>query len=456
MSRRKYTFQQRLEVVMHYFATDEGYRLTSARFNVPRTQVRIWVAAYDAYGEEGLKPRDKGVSIAPDIRVEAVKAVLTGQISQTQAAAKFNVAGSASVGKWMKVFSEHGEEGLRSLRIGKKRALHMIDDPVVLEAALERSKDKRIQDLEQKVRRLELRILYLKKFESLSSIRDKVRIIDELRQHYSFEQLLQIAQIPRSTFYYHLKALRSPGKYDEVKCRIKEIYDENQGRYGYRRIALALRREGGALNHKVVQRLMNVLRLKAAIRVKRYSSWRGEHGRAADNILQRNFKASRPNEKWVTDVTEFAVNGRKLYLSPIIDLFNNEVISYSISERPTMPMIDEMLIKAFARMDPNSKPVLHSDQGWQYRHRWYQYQLRDFGVTQSMSRKGNCLDNACAECFFGTLKSECFYLGKFKDIDELKDAIEDYIRYYNTRRISLKFNGLSPVEYRLKFHPLRI
>ncbi|EJR0239178.1 TPA: IS3 family transposase [Enterobacter hormaechei] len=456
MSRRKYTFQQRLEVVMHYFATDEGYRLTSARFNVPRTQVRIWVAAYDAYGEEGLKPRDKGVSIAPDIRVEAVKAVLTGQISQTQAAAKFNVAGSASVGKWMKVFSEHGEEGLRSLRIGKKRALHMIDDPVALEAALERSKDKRIQELEQKVRRLELRILYLKKFESLSSIRDKVRIIDELRQHYSFEQLLQIAQIPRSTFYYHLKALRSPGKYDEVKCRIKEIYDENQGRYGYRRIALALRREGGALNHKVVQRLMNVLRLKAAIRVKRYSSWRGEHGRAADNILQRNFKASRPNEKWVTDVTEFAVNGRKLYLSPIIDLFNNEVISYSISERPTMPMIDEMLIKAFARMDPNSKPVLHSDQGWQYRHRWYQYQLRDFGVTQSMSRKGNCLDNACVECFFGTLKSECFYLGKFKDIDELKDAIEDYIRYYNTRRISLKFNGLSPVEYRLKFHPLRI
>jgi len=167
MSRRKYTFQQRLEVVMHYFATDEGYRLTSARFNVPRTQVRIWVAAYDAYGEEGLKLRDKGVSIDPDIRVEAGKAVLTGQISQTQAAAKFNVAGSASVGKWMKVFSEHGEEGLRSLRIGKKRALHMIDDPVALEAALERSKDKRIQDLEQKVRRLELRILYLKKLKAL-------------------------------------------------------------------------------------------------------------------------------------------------------------------------------------------------------------------------------------------------------------------------------------------------
>ncbi|AOP93942.1 DNA-binding protein [Enterobacter roggenkampii] len=167
MSRRKYTFEQRLAVVMHYFTTNEGYRLTSARFNVPRTQVRLWVAAYDSYGEEGLKPRDKGVSIDPDIRVEAVRAVLTGKISQTQAAAKFKVAGAASIGKWMKVFSEHGEEGLRSLRVGKKRSPHMIDDPAVLEEALERSKDKRIQELERRVRFLELRVLYLKKLKAL-------------------------------------------------------------------------------------------------------------------------------------------------------------------------------------------------------------------------------------------------------------------------------------------------
>jgi putative transposase len=200
---------------------------------------------------------------------------------------------------------------------------------------------------------------------------------------------------------------------------------------------------------------MNRLSLKAAIRVKRYSSWRGDHGESKDNILQRNFKADQPNEKWVTDVTEFAVNGRKLYLSPIIDLFNNEVISYSVSERPAMDMVDEMLIKAFARLEPGNRPVLHSDQGWQYRHRWYQYQLKQFGVLQSMSRRGNCLDNACAECFFSTLKSECFHPNTFSDIDDLKVAIEDYIRYYNNRRISLRLKGLSPVEYRLKVcgHP---
>ncbi|MEB6030287.1 IS3 family transposase [Klebsiella quasipneumoniae] len=456
MSGRKYTLEERLEVVMHYLASDEGYRLTSARFNVPRTQVRIWVAAYDAYGEEGLKPRDKGVSIDPEIRIEAVKAVLSGQISQTQAATKFNVAGVSSVAKWLKVYKEQGEEGLRSLKVGTKRVSYMAEHPELIEAAEERSKEQRILELERKVKRLELRILYLPKAESLSSVRDKVRVVDELRQHYPLDQLLSTARIPRSTFYYHLKALRSPGKYDEINRRISEIYDENQGRYGYRRVTLAFRREGGLINHKVVQRLMNALDLKAAIKVKRYTSWRGERGCAADNLLQRNFKASRPNEKWVTDVTEFAVNGRKLYLSPIIDLFNNEVISYSISERPTMPMIDDMLIKAFARMDASSRPVLHSDQGWQYRHRWYQYQLREFGVLQSMSRKGNCLDNACAECFFGTLKSECFYTRKFNDVDELKVVLEDYIRYYNTRRISLKFNGLSPVEYRLKTYPLRL
>ena len=166
MTKRKYTFEQRLEVVMHYFATDDGYRITSARFNVPRTQVRMWVAAYDAYGEEGLRPRDKGVSIDPEIRIEAVNAVLSGQISRCQAATKYKLAGSASISRWIDVFDKHGEEGLRSLRVGKKRTPEMLDDPLAVEAAREQSKDKRIQELERKVRFLELRVLYLQKLKA--------------------------------------------------------------------------------------------------------------------------------------------------------------------------------------------------------------------------------------------------------------------------------------------------
>ncbi len=150
-----------------------------------------------------------------------------------------------------------------------------------------------------------------------------MKVLNELRQFYPLDELLRAAEIPRSTFYYHLKALSKPDKYADVKKRISEIYHENRGRYGYRRVTLSLHREGKQINHKAVQRLMGTLSLKAAIKVKRYRSYRGEVGQTAPNVLQRDFKATRPNEKWVTDVTEFAVNGRKLYLSPVIDLFNN-------------------------------------------------------------------------------------------------------------------------------------
>ena len=283
-----------------------------------------------------------------------------------------------------------------------------------------------------------------------------MKVLNELRQFYPLDELLRAAEIPRSTFYYHLKALSKPDKYADVKKRISEINHENRGRYGYRRVTLSLHREGKQINHKAVQRLMGTLSLKAAIKVKRYRSYRGEVGQTAPNVLQRDFKATRPNEKWVTDVTEFAVNGRKLYLSPVIDLFNNEVISYSLSERPVMNMVENMLDQAFKKLNPHEHPVLHSDQGWQYRMRRYQNILKEHGIKQSMSRKGNCLDNAVVECFFGTLKSECFYLDEFSNISELKDAVTEYIEYYNSRRISLKLKGLTPIEYRNQTYMPRV
>ena len=283
-----------------------------------------------------------------------------------------------------------------------------------------------------------------------------MKVLNELRQFYPLDELLRAAEIPRSTFYYHLKALSKPDKYADVKKRISEIYHENRGRYGYRRVTLSLHREGKQINHKAVQRLMGTLSPKAAIKVKRYRTYRGEVGQTAPNVLQRDFKATRPNEKWVTDVTEFAVNGRKLYLSPVIDLFNNEVISYSLSERPVMNMVENMLDQAFKKLNPHEHPVLHSDQGWQYRMRRYQNILKEHGIKQSMSRKGNCLDNAVVECFFGTLKSECFYLDEFSNISELKDAVTEYIEYYNSRRISLKLKGLTPIEYRNQTYMPRV
>lgn len=273
----------------------------------------------------------------------------------------------------------------------------------------------------------------------------------ELRPQYPLASLLRAAGLARSTFYYQQAALLVVDKYAAIKDQIKAIYDLHKGRYGYRRITATLRKQGNLINHKTVQRLMEELQLKSLVRLKKYRSYRGQVGQVAPNLLERNFNASSPNEKWVTDVTEFKVDGKKLYLSPVMDLFNGEILAYTTSKRPLFNMVGTMLSKAFARLGPQDRPVLHSDQGWQYQMDKYRQRLDEHAVTQSMSRKGNCLDNAAMESFFGTLKSEYFHLNSFISLEELEAGLRGYIRYYNQDRIRLKLDGLSPIEYRQRF-----
>lgn len=226
------------------------------------------------------------------------------------------------------------------------------------------------------------------------------------------------------------------------------IYHKHKGRYGYRRITLALRNMGLVINHKCVQRLMQSMKLKSRIRIAKYRSYKGRVGRVADNILKRKFKANKPNQKWVTDVTEFKVGSEKLYLSPIMDLFNGEIIAFQTLYRPMFELVQDMLSNAMDRLGEDEKPIVHSDQGWQYQMSRYQKKLAEKGLIQSMSRKGNCLDNASMESFFGILKSECFYGEEFKSVKELEQTVKEYIHYYNHERIKVKLKGLSPVQYR--------
>lgn len=188
--------------------------------------------------------------------------------------------------------------------------------------------------------------------------------------------------------------------------------------------------------------------LKSLVRPKKYRSYRGEVGRTAPDLLQRKFSADRANRKWVTDVTEFSLAGNKLYLSPVMDLYNGEIVAFETAQRPRFKMVDNMLTKALARLGENERPILHSDQGWQYQMPAFQRRLEARGLQQSMSRKGNCLDNAPMESFFAILKSELFHPGTFDTVQSLSQAIEDYIDYYNHRRIKLKLKGLSPALYR--------
>lgn len=219
--------------------------------------------------------------------------------------------------------------------------------------------------------------------------------------------------------------------------------------YGYRRVQSVLATKHGiSLSGKTVLKLMKQENRQCKVRRRKYRSYKGEVGIAAPNILERNFRAESPNQKWATDVTEFKILGQKQYFSPVLDLFNGEVLSYEIRSSPALPLVTTMLDGAIATLAPGQSPILHSDQGWQYRHWEYQRTLKHNGIRQSMSRKGNCLDNAVAENFFGHFKEEFVRPGQFRSLAQFKSELARYIHWFNHDRIQLKLKGLSPVEYR--------
>ena len=260
--------------------------------------------------------------------------------------------------------------------------------------------------------------------------------------------MLERIKMARSTYYNNVARLEPMDKYQEERKRISEIFAQHHKRYGYRRVCAQLRNEGYVINHKTVQKLMQEMQLKSAVRRVRYRSYKGEVGRVATNVLERDFATQAPNRKWATDVTEFKIGDRKAYLSPILDMFNGEIISYTISDSPDLRMVMNMVNSAIKKVKPQEGLVLHSDQGWHYQHMKYQLALKRNGIIQSMSRKGNCLDNAVMENFFGIMKSELLYLQKFENMEHFKQELKKYIHYYNNDRIKLRLKGKSPVQYR--------
>lgn len=218
----------------------------------------------------------------------------------------------------------------------------------------------------------------------------------------------------RSVFYYHLKRLKADDKYSIEKKEINDIYHEHKGRYGYRRITAEMRNRKFVINHKTVKRLMDELGLKCKIRKVKYRSYKGEIGKIAPNVIERDFSATAPNRKWATDVTQINIGSTKIYLSPILDMFNGEIISHNISLSPNLEQVYDMLDKAFEKFDNLDGLILHSDQGWQYQHFGFRQRLEEHKIIQSMSRKGNCLDNSMMENFFGIMKSELLYAEKFE------------------------------------------
>ena len=292
-------------------------------------------------------------------------------------------------------------------------------------------------------------------------------VIDELRQKYTLRVLLRVSGLSKSTYSYyhsdkHLNAVNRRKKEDDrILTIILPVFEYHKSRYGYRRIVLAIEELKG-INHKRIQRIMSENGLFGRQPKNKYHSYKGDNGEYKENLLLhkevdevnhktkyvRDFDTSKPNEKWTTDVSEFKAPGGKLYLSPIMDMYDGSIISYDISISPDFNQTKRMIDGAFGKYPDLKGLIFHSDQGWQYQMKPYRKWLKDKGILQSFSRKGNCMDNSLMENFFGIMKNEMYYDHEFKSLDELRTAMEEYILYYNTERINIKRQGLPPLVYR--------
>lgn len=277
----------------------------------------------------------------------------------------------------------------------------------------------------------------------------KVQAVISLKAEHPLGVLLDVAGLARSTFFYHQGRLDRPDPHAELKAVVQEAFNNAKGRYGHRRIHRELAKSGWQVAKKTVLKLMRELELFCHVRRrKRYNSYKGQPGQIAPNLLDREFDAEVPNEKWVTDVTEFHVGEAKIYLSPIMDLFDRSIIAYSWGTSPALSLVNEPLKEALSSLKVGETPVVHSDQGFQYQHISWRNLLAGAGAKQSMSRKGTCLDNAVIEGFFGHLKEELFNHATYSNVEAFTRDLDEYMQWYNTVRTHTRLEGLSPVEYR--------
>ena len=451
----KLTFEDKLEIYRLWKVEGWGAPRIAKKFKIDYSHASYIFRLIDRHGPE-IVEHGKNKYYSPEFKKAAIKRALSGKESIKSIAIDLGLSKDQLLHSWIKSYKENGYTVVE-----RKRGRY---------GKTERDDSGGIQSRDQALegRKLEAyrRERIHKKIKCLSYTKRKVRkeeiavVISELRQELqvSLRFILdvikkhpELPQISKSDYYYVLSKEDKDLKNDEIMNRIIDIYYHHKGRYGYRRVYLQLLREGYSINHKKVHRLMKRMGLIGIRRNKRrYSSYQGTVGKVADNIIQRDFFSDRPNEKWYTDVTEFNLRGDKVYLSPILDGYAGDIVAYNTSKNPSFNQIIDMMDKAFLSNPNTDNLILHSDQGWQYQMKQFSNILEDHNMIQSMSRKGNSLDNGLMENFFGLLKTEIFYgfEDQYKTIDDLIQAIEEYINYYNNDRIKSRLKGLTPMEYR--------
>ena len=464
----KYNLELKKEI---YRKRCEGYGIAflSEKYGLAKSKIRYLCSLVDKHGLEVLG--HKYTNYSPEYKLSAINRVLVNGENINAVSLELGLTNRSILDQWIKSYISNGynvvtkKKGRPSTRGKEKEDSRRAGkgERTSSRAAVEEDRRSRI----------------LKKIVCLNSRGRKeekeqlTKAVTELRQELkcSLDFILEtinsndsLPSLPRSDYYYWKNRTDPDAKNSDLMDAITTIYTDNHKRYGYRRITLQLKKDGWTVNHKTVKRLMSKLKLYGITPRAKYKSYKGDFNGTVDNKLLyksvdtkrhrteyiRDFSTTDVNEKWTTDVSEFHIATGKLYLSPILDMHNREIISYNISKSPNYMQITDMLNKAFNKFDDLSNLIFHSDQGWQYQMFQYHKELRERGITQSMSRKGNCLDNSPMENFFGKMKNEMFYGHEyeFKTLEQLQKAMEEYIYYYNNERIQIKLKGLTPCQAR--------
>ena len=452
--RARYTEEARQRAVDHYFSTGQCAARTIRELGYPsRHWLRAWIKGEKPTAARTGRVRRDGGDNHEHTPSEKKRAVIDFSTRDTSAAAVAEQIGVSrcTLYNWRNQLLDKQARPT----VKKSRGQPAPDERDALRAEV-KALEKRVHELQLEHDVLVKASEIVKKDDGVNpqtlSNREKTRLVDALQDTYRLRELLAAIELPRSSYYYHREALRHPDKYAEARQAITVIFDNNYRCYGYRRIGERLRRSGAPLSEKVVRRLMaeEGLVVGSTLR-RRFSTYRGELSPAPENIINRDFRSSAPNAKWLTDITEFPVPDGKVYLSPMVDCFDGLVVSWTISAAPNAELVNGMLDAAIATLTPNERPIVHSDRGCHYRWPGWRERLEAANLTRSMSRKGCTSDNAACEAFFGRLKVEFFYSRQWVGVtmEQFIAELDAYIRWYNEGRIKMSLGGRSPVDYRL-------
>lgn len=453
-SKQRYSAEQKQLAVQHFLDHDRCIAITLKALGYPcRETLEGWIDEVHPKARKRMVGRAANVQHPLEVKKAAVIELCSRQTDARAIAQKHAVC-RPTLYNWKNQLL--GQEAPASMG-SKKKSKSVLDQSWVSEL------QQQVDLLERDLHRLQLEHDILKKANELLkkglgvtpqhlSNREKTLLVDALKHTYALSALLTSLVLPRSSYFYHCARQRAPDKYAEVRQVLAEVFHSNHSCYGYRRMRAALHRHQLPISEKVVQRLMKQERLVvAATRKRRYGSYLGEISPAPENLLNRDFRAAAPNEKWLTDITEFQIPAGKVYLSPMIDCFDGLVVSWTIGTRPDSELVNTMLDAAIDSVKGReSRPLVHSDRGSHYRWPGWLTRMSNAKLIRSMSRKGCSPDNAACEGFFGRLKTELFYPRSWQDVsvDQFMGTVDAYIRWYNEKRIKVSLGSLSPLEYR--------